>query len=299
MFKKYGIGLAVSAVVLSASMPAQASRFFGEMSQDEFPTVTRTSKEGIKFEVPDLNFTEYYRGYGVEYFEWEEEVDYLDRTFVSEYGPKFVFNEGRTGKFTTSSGFYDGYDFKVKLGYVSYHGGATVNGESFDDVDSDTIYADAEYFYNMNQRYILSNNMAFDLKAGLGGKYWSRFITDSEVTLSNGETEDVGAFEAYLGLYGKAGLGLNVHNKVYLEAGVQAPLFVAEYSNSENNDDFLYPKSKLGYYAEAEYRFDNRFFAKAYISEFNYNASSVNDSGFYQPDSDSTAYGIIIGSYLL
>lgn len=298
MLKKYGLSFTISAAILSASMPAQASRFWGQMEQKDFPTVTRTSQDGVQFEAPDLNFTEFYSGFGVEYFDWIEEVDRLDRTFVSEYGPKLVYNEGRTGKFTTDSGFYDGYDFKFKLGYVSYHGGARFEEESIDDVDGKTFYGDVEYFYNLNQRYILNNEMAFDLKASLGGKHWSRIIMGDDVTLSNGDKEDVGAYEAYFGLYAKAGLGLNIHDKVYLEAGVQAPLFVVEYSNSENNDDFLYPKTELGYYAEAEYRFDNHYFAKAYISEFNYAKSSVNDSGFYQPESDSTAYGLIIGAYI-
>lgn len=238
-----------------------------------------------------------YQAVGFEYFEWLEDNDSLDIPSGSEYGEKIVLNFGSTEKWRSDTGYYNGYDLAYKFGMNSYHGQGTIEGEEKRDIDTRSVYFDFEYFYNFSYRYPVTEDIALDAKAYLGAKHWSRIITSTEVELSDGEVVDFNEYHAFFGLYAKTGLGMKIGNNTYLEAGVSAPLGVFQYNNNDDNDGILYPKSDIGYYAEAEYRIDDSYYAKIYLTQYNYAQSSTNDSGFYQSDTKSTTYGITVGQY--
>jgi len=242
------------------------------------------------------NASESYMSIGGEYFNWEENVDYKDDTFVSEYGPKIVYERGENNWWTKTQGRLDSSHMKVKLGYVSYHGGSKKYG--LENIKGDTYYYDLEYFKGLGYRQEVSESFAIDYKGYIGVKNWYRWIDagthDSPVT---GESEDIGAYEIYLGAFSKAGIGFKIKESLYLEAGVNYPVFVAEYSNSEENDDLIYPEADIGYYADITYRVNNSIFVKAYYEESNFKRSDNNDSNFYQPKSESSVSGISVGKW--
>lgn len=238
-----------------------------------------------------------YQAVGIEYFKWIEDDSVTDIPTGSDYGGKILLNFGNTEKWKSDSGYFSGYDLSYKFGMNSYHGERSFEDEERRDIATRSVYFDVEYFYNFNYRYIFSDNISLDAKGYIGGKHWSKILTAKEVDLNNGETVDFSEYQGFFGLYAKAGIGMKIGDSMYLETGLSAPIGMLQYNNNDDNDGIIFPKSDIGYYAEAEYRFDNSYYAKIYLTQYNYAESSKNDSGFYQPDTDSTTYGITVGQY--
>lgn len=272
--------LALSMALATISMSAQAYDVVNESN------VTSTSSHA---QVPAEN----YHGFGGEYTEWLEDAKGQDGHSSSTYMPKFQYNSGRTGKWVSTQGVYTGHDFYIKGGHGSYHG----DGDKYGDENGEAVALDLDYSYNVNYRYKLNDGLNLDAKAYIGGKHTSRLLLDDDIHLHDDDSPDIEGYEAFFSVYGKVGVGLEVKEKLYLEAGLVSPLATVEYSSADDNHDLLYPQPKVGYYAEAEYRFNQKWFTKAYVSEYNFNESSTNDSGFSQADTDTTAYGFIVGVY--
>jgi len=229
------------------------------------------------------------RVYGlVEQFDWDETVD--NEPFVAESGERFGLGVLYAWDHSPSSLITfraEGY-----LGTVDYDGGLqTINPDGSVDITpatGDTGYGGARlellWHYKLQQGGSAYGILPY---IGLGYHGWNR-----ELKGEGGYTESWNDIYLPIGVSLGGQLGNAFYWAWFADLAVAVPLFTDEQFNDGTSS--VEPDPQAGYIVELGLR-RNRLSASVYYRDFSFEASPVNRSGVFQPESEASTLGLRIG----
>ena len=191
----------------------------------------------------------------VERFRWDEGTN----PRVTETGP--MIGLGVQWTQDRPAGWRFGYRGRLYFGSVDYNGSVLLSGTP---INGTTDYTGLT---NEGQaRYRLNNPSGTDVVAGLGYDYWQRQLTSFQS-------------EEYSVLYLRLGAEFDRRERRgwFAGAGVKYPLWVDENAHFPDigfdPNPRLKPKGELSVYAEAGYRFNERWSLTAYYDSYRFGES--------------------------